>query len=97
MHRGVWQATVHRVAQNWTGLKGLSTHARVYLRFFFFFPLLHTACMKTISWSNLEKIDYFLSEPTNRGNMATVVVMGKAFALCLSNQANLCLGPFWVV
>jgi len=45
----------------------------------------------------LEKIDYFLREPTNRGTMAPVVVMDKAFALCLSNQANLCLGPFWVV
>ena len=27
MDRGVWQATVHRVAKNQTGLKYLSTHA----------------------------------------------------------------------
>ena len=26
MDRGAWQATVHRVAQNWTPLKRLSTH-----------------------------------------------------------------------
>ena len=26
MDRGVWQATVHRVANSWTQLKRLSTH-----------------------------------------------------------------------
>ena len=29
MDRGAWQATVHRVAKSWTGLKWLSTHSRV--------------------------------------------------------------------
>ena len=27
MDRGAWQATVHRVAKNWTQIKQLSTHA----------------------------------------------------------------------
>ena len=26
MNQGAWQATVHRVTQSWTQLKGLSTH-----------------------------------------------------------------------
>ena len=29
MDRGAWRATVHRVTQSWTQLKGLSTHAPV--------------------------------------------------------------------
>ena len=29
MDRGAWWATVHRVTQSWTQLKGLSTHAPV--------------------------------------------------------------------
>ena len=28
--RGAWQATVHRVAKSWTGLKQLSMHARTH-------------------------------------------------------------------
>ena len=31
MDRGTWRATVHRVAQSWTQLKGLSRHARVHV------------------------------------------------------------------
>ena len=31
MDRGAWWATVHRVAQSWTRLKGLSTHAHFLL------------------------------------------------------------------
>ena len=30
MDRGAWQATVHRVAKNWTQLKQLSKHACSY-------------------------------------------------------------------
>ena len=33
MDRGSWWAMVHRVTQNWTQLKQLSTHARMYVRF----------------------------------------------------------------
>ena len=29
MDRGAWQATVHRVAKSWTGLKRLSTQSCV--------------------------------------------------------------------
>ena len=38
MDRGVWWATVHRVAKSWTRLKQVSTHTQV---FFFFFLTLH--------------------------------------------------------
>ena len=38
MDKGAWQATVHGVAKNQTGLKQLSTHAcRAHLFFFFIF------------------------------------------------------------
>ena len=30
MNRGVWQATVHRVAKSWTRLNQLSMHTRDY-------------------------------------------------------------------
>ena len=31
MNRGAWQATVHRVAENRTQLKQLSTHIHIYI------------------------------------------------------------------
>ena len=32
MERGAWQATLHRVAKSWTGLKQLSMHAALATR-----------------------------------------------------------------
>ena len=31
MHRGAWQATVHEVANSWTGVKQLSMHSHIFL------------------------------------------------------------------
>ena len=37
-----WQATVHSVAKSWTGLKQLSTHARVSIMHNIYMQYMHT-------------------------------------------------------
>ena len=41
MDRGAWQATVHRVAKSWTGLKCQTRHTRVFL----FFTVIINVCL----------------------------------------------------
>ena len=39
MDRGVWWATVYRVAKSWTRLKRLNTHAHVWFKLPFLIPI----------------------------------------------------------
>ena len=56
--RGAWRATVHRVAQSWTRLKQLSTHAHyIFLCIFLIMNCIYFTFVENRNWFNFSGTD----------------------------------------